>query len=76
MFTPASEVDGREKQVDNFRRAAEAGQPAPSMVYWGKYVQHDNNRDGIGVGLAAHAEHAEDVPRLAPAPSCTTCTSR
>ena len=21
------------------------------MVYWGKYVQHDNNRDGIGVGL-------------------------
>jgi zinc carboxypeptidase len=50
VFTPASEVDGREKQVDNFR-AQQAGQPAPSMVYWGKYVQHDNNRDGIGVGL-------------------------
>ena len=49
-FTPASEVDGREKQVDNFRAQA-AGQPSPSMVYWGKYVQHDNNRDGIGVGL-------------------------
>src|SRR3989442_173288 len=27
------------------------GKPAPGMVYWGKYVQHDNNRDGIGVGL-------------------------
>jgi Zinc carboxypeptidase len=50
VLTPASEVDGREKQVDNFRAQA-AGQPVPSMVYWGKYVQHDNNRDGIGVGL-------------------------
>ena len=50
VFTPSSEVDGREKQVDNFRAQA-AGQPSPSMVYWGKYVQHDNNRDGIGVGL-------------------------
>jgi hypothetical protein len=50
VFTPASEVDGREKQVDNFV-AQQKGQPAPSMVYWGKYVQHDNNRDGIGVGL-------------------------
>ena len=50
VLTPASEVDGREKQVDNFRAQA-AGQPSPSMVYWGKYVQHDNNRDGIGVGL-------------------------
>jgi len=50
VFTPASEVDGREKQVDNFI-AQQKGQPAPSMVYWGKYVQHDNNRDGIGVGL-------------------------
>ena len=50
VFTPASEVDGREKQVDNFI-AQQKGQPVPSMVYWGKYVQHDNNRDGIGVGL-------------------------
>ena len=50
VFTPASEVDGREKQVDNFV-AQQKGQPVPSMVYWGKYVQHDNNRDGIGVGL-------------------------
>src|SRR5262245_35016214 len=39
VFTPASEVDGREKQVDNFR-AQQAGKASPSMVYWGKYVQH------------------------------------
>jgi len=50
VFTPASEVDGREKMVDNFV-AQQKGIPTPSMVYWGKYVQHDNNRDGIGVGL-------------------------
>lgn len=50
VLNPASEVDGREKVVDNFR-AQQAGKPQPSMVYWGKYVQHDNNRDGIGVGL-------------------------
>ena len=50
VFTPASEVDGREKMVDNFV-AQQKGLPSPSMVYWGKYVQHDNNRDGIGVGL-------------------------
>ncbi|MEP6919220.1 MAG: hypothetical protein ABJC89_26495, partial [Acidobacteriota bacterium] len=50
VFTPASEVDGREKQVDNFI-AQQKGLPSPSMVYWGKYVQHDNNRDGIGAGL-------------------------
>jgi hypothetical protein len=50
VFTPVSEVDGRERAVDN-RRAPEEGQPAPGMVYWGKYVAHDNNRDGIGKGL-------------------------
>jgi hypothetical protein len=43
ILNPASEVDGREKVVDNFR-AQQAGKPQPSMVYWGKYVQHDNIR--------------------------------
>jgi hypothetical protein len=52
LMTPASEVDGREKAVDNFNYQQKyPGKPAPGMVYWGKYVQHDNNRDGIGVGL-------------------------
>jgi len=50
VFTPTTEVDGHDRQVDN-QRAQAAGQPAPSMVYWGKYVAHDNNRDGIGKGL-------------------------
>ena len=25
---------------------------APNMIYWGKYVAHDNNRDGLGMALA------------------------
>jgi hypothetical protein len=52
VFTPATEVDGRERAVDNFRfQQANPGEPAPGMVYWGKYVAHDNNRDAIGQGL-------------------------
>ena len=50
VFTPTTEVDGHDRQVDN-QRAQRASQPPPSMVYWGKYVAHDNNRDGIGKGL-------------------------
>jgi hypothetical protein len=52
LLTPATEVDGREKAVDNFRFSLKnPGKPQPGLVYWGHYVQHDNNRDGIGVGL-------------------------
>ncbi|HSG00927.1 MAG TPA: M14 family zinc carboxypeptidase [Vicinamibacterales bacterium] len=52
VFTPSTEVDGREKQVDNFHFSARGGQgQAPGMVYWGRYVQHDNNRDAMAVGL-------------------------
>jgi hypothetical protein len=52
VITPATEVDGREKAVDNFKFSQKnPGKPAPGLVYWGQYVQHDNNRDGIGVGL-------------------------
>ena len=52
VITPVIEVDGREKAVDNFKFSQKnPGKPAPGLVYWGQYVQHDNNRDGIGVGL-------------------------
>jgi len=52
VLTPSTEVDGREKAVDNFRWSLKnPGKPQPGLVYWGQYVQHDNNRDGIGVGL-------------------------
>jgi hypothetical protein len=52
VLTPSTEVDGREKAVDNFNFGLKnPGKTAPGLVYWGQYVQHDNNRDGIGVGL-------------------------
>jgi hypothetical protein len=53
MITPALEVDGRDTMVDlyNYRKANE-GKRAPGLIYWGKYVAHDNNRDGLGMALA------------------------
>jgi hypothetical protein len=53
LITPVTEVDGRDREVDvyNYRKANPA-KPAPPLVYWGHYVQHDNNRDAIGMGLA------------------------
>jgi hypothetical protein len=53
MITPALEVDGRDRMVDlyNYHRA-NPGKPVPSLLYWGKYVAHDNNRDGLGMALA------------------------
>ena len=52
MATPVVEVDGRERMIDIMRyRAANPGKAAPNLVYWGKYIAHDNNRDGIGLAL-------------------------
>jgi len=61
LITPVIEVDGRDKYVDNhyFNQkwdkdhgitpppGGRGGGPLP-LMYWGKYVQHDNNRDGMG----------------------------
>lgn len=54
MITPVVEPDGQEKMVDNwnFNRARPAGEGTLPLMYWGKYVQHDNNRDGMGQMLA------------------------
>jgi hypothetical protein len=53
MITPALEVDGRDTMVDlyNYRKAND-GKRAPGLIYWGKYVAHDNNRDSLGMALA------------------------
>ena len=54
FITPAIEVDGHEKMVDTYyfnkELKATHGPNAPQLplMYWGKYVQHDNNRDGMG----------------------------
>ena len=53
MITPTLEVDGRDTMVDlyNYRKANE-GKRSPGLIYWGKYVAHDNNRDSMGMALA------------------------
>ena len=50
LITPVIEVDGREKQVDTyyFNKSRAQGDARLPLMYWGKYVQHDNNRDGMG----------------------------
>jgi len=52
LITPIVEVDGHDRMVDwtNYRKAYPT-RPQPDLVYWGHYVQHDNNRDSIGMGL-------------------------
>lgn len=54
MITPTLEVDGRDMMVDtyNYRKANEGKGRAPGLIYWGKYVAHDNNRDSLGMALA------------------------
>jgi len=52
IINPVSEPDGRDKQVDWYygytkgRPDFDDGFPR-STPYWGRYVVHDNNRDGI-----------------------------
>ncbi len=50
IITPVVETDGREKVVDayNYSKAHPGVSRNNLMMYWGKYVQHDNNRDGMG----------------------------
>ena len=53
LLTPVLEVDGRNRQVDLWRyREANPTLPTPPLLYWGKYVAHDNNRDQIAMALA------------------------
>jgi hypothetical protein len=53
LITPVLEVDGHDMMVDvyNYHRA-NLGRNSPNLLYWGKYVAHDNNRDGLGMALA------------------------
>ncbi len=52
LITPVVEVDGRDRQVDVYNwHLAHPGKNWPPLVYWGKYVAHDNNRDAMGLSL-------------------------
>jgi hypothetical protein len=52
LITPIVEVDGRDRMVDIYKwHLAHPGQQWPSLIYWGHYVAHDNNRDSMGLTL-------------------------
>ncbi len=57
LINPVAEPDGRDRAVDWFYRHLKGKKdfdrlPPLSPPYWGKYVFHDNNRDGIQRKLA------------------------
>ncbi|UCG84785.1 MAG: hypothetical protein JSW71_12580 [Gemmatimonadota bacterium] len=52
IIVPATEPDGRDRMVDVYRYGKANRDVRPGLTYWGKYVAHDNNRDGNGLGLA------------------------
>jgi hypothetical protein len=59
MITPVTEPDGRDRQVDWYYRhlrdrkgSYEDLEEIMSPPYWGHYVLHDNNRDGMQVTQA------------------------
>jgi hypothetical protein len=52
LITPVVEVDGRDRMVDIYRwHLTHPKDFYPPLIYWGKYVAHDNNRDAMGVTL-------------------------
>ncbi|MFQ5605458.1 MAG: M14 family zinc carboxypeptidase, partial [bacterium] len=52
IFVPVAEPDGRDRMVDIYKYRKANKDVGPSLVYWGHYVAHDNNRDGFGLTLA------------------------
>ena len=52
LITPIVEVDGRDRMVDLYEwHKKHPTETAPSLIYWGHYVAHDNNRDAMGMTL-------------------------
>lgn len=52
LITPVVEVDGRDRMVDIYRwHLAHPKDFYPPLIYWGKYVAHDNNRDAMAMTL-------------------------
>ncbi len=54
IVNPAAEADGRDKQVEWYHRYSKSHTDYDdgfmhSPPYWGKYVFHDNNRDGLQI---------------------------
>jgi hypothetical protein len=52
LITPVVETDGRDRMVDLYEYGKKyPDRQVPPLLYWGKYVAHDNNRDAMGMTL-------------------------
>ena len=53
LITPVVEVDGRDRDGRSLQlpEGQSRTRPCPDLLYWGKYVAHDNNRDAMGMQL-------------------------
>src|SRR5687767_13327194 len=52
LITPVVEADGRDRMVDVYNwHLANPGKNWPNLLYWGRYVAHDNNRDAMALSL-------------------------
>ena len=52
LITPVVDVDARDRKTDVYNwHLANPGKNYQPLIYWGHYVAHDNNRDGMGMTL-------------------------
>jgi hypothetical protein len=51
MITPVLDPDGRDRYVDTYHYGKKNPGKSIPLIYWGEYVAHDNNRDGMGMAL-------------------------
>jgi len=77
LITPALEVDGRDRMVDvvklshrlklpvndvlEFSRDDDTDPQGVPLIYWGKYTQHDSNRDGIALSQRLSRQFMEGL---------------
>ena len=66
LITPVVEVDGRDKIVDAYRLQKELKLSSRSLVYWGKYTAHDNNRDGMALSQKLSRNMVAGYERFTP----------
>jgi len=57
FIVPVTDPDGRDRVVEWYRlqgmdQVYEQSDRAPGPPFWGKYIRHDNNRDGLQLTLA------------------------
>ena len=63
FIMPVTEPDGRNRVVDWYRHhgadVVDYDERVPGPPFWGKYIRHDNNRDGLQLTLALSRQVVE-----------------